>query len=54
MSDSWAEVPVIAVILAAGRGTRMGPLTANVPKPLLALRGRPIIEHIFAGLRGDS
>jgi NDP-sugar pyrophosphorylase family protein len=51
MSGSWAEVPVIAVILAAGRGTRMGPLTANVPKPLLALRGRPIIEHILTGLR---
>jgi NDP-sugar pyrophosphorylase family protein len=28
----------------------MGPLTANVPKPLLALRGRPIIEHILTGL----
>jgi NDP-sugar pyrophosphorylase family protein len=50
MSTSWAESSVIAVILAAGRGTRMGALTANVPKPLLALRGRPIIEHILAGL----
>jgi len=28
----------------------MGPLTANIPKPLLALRGRPIIEHILTGL----
>jgi NDP-sugar pyrophosphorylase family protein len=51
MPSSWAESSVIAVILAAGRGTRMGPLTANVPKPLLALRGRPVIEHILAGLR---
>ena len=51
MLGIWAEVPVIAVVLAAGRGTRMGPLTANVPKPLLALRGRPIIEHILTGLR---
>jgi dTDP-glucose pyrophosphorylase len=42
---------VIAVILAAGRGTRMGALTASTPKPLLALRGRPIIEHILTGLR---
>ncbi len=42
---------VMAVILAAGRGTRMGPLTADVPKPLLPLRGRPIIEHVLAGLR---
>jgi dTDP-glucose pyrophosphorylase len=42
---------VIAIILAAGRGTRMGALTATTPKPLLALRGRPIIEHILLGLR---
>ena len=41
---------MIAVVLAAGRGARMGPLTANVPKPLLVLRGRPIIEHILTGL----
>jgi dTDP-glucose pyrophosphorylase len=42
---------VIAVILAAGRGTRMGALTATRPKPLLSLRGRPIVEHILLGLR---
>jgi dTDP-glucose pyrophosphorylase len=42
---------VIAVILAAGRGTRMGALTAATPKPLLHLCGRPIIEHILSGLR---
>jgi dTDP-glucose pyrophosphorylase len=40
-----------AVILAAGRGTRMGTLTASTPKPLLRLRGRPIIDHILLGLR---
>jgi NDP-sugar pyrophosphorylase family protein len=51
ISASWAESSVIAVILAAGRGTRMGTLTANVPKPLLVLRGRPIIDHILSGLR---
>jgi len=42
---------VRAIILAAGRGTRMGALTATTPKPLLGLRGRPIIEHILGGLR---
>ncbi len=41
-----------AVILAAGRGTRMGALTAATPKPLLLLNGQPIIEHILTGLRG--
>ncbi len=39
------------VILAAGRGTRMGVLTANTPKPLLPLCGAPILEHVLLGLR---
>ena len=34
-----------AMILAAGRGERMGPLTATLPKPLLAIGGRALIEH---------
>lgn len=40
-----------AVLLAAGRGTRMGEETRRTPKPLLAVAGRPILEHILAGLR---
>lgn len=39
-----------AVLLAAGRGTRMGALTATTPKPLLRVAGRPIIAHALAGL----
>jgi dTDP-glucose pyrophosphorylase len=42
---------MLAVILAAGRGRRMGALTEHTPKPLLPLQGRPIIEHIVVGLR---
>lgn len=39
-----------AVVLAAGRGTRLGSLTANVPKPLLKVAGRPCIAWILGDL----
>jgi dTDP-glucose pyrophosphorylase len=39
-----------AVILAAGKGTRMRELTQELPKPMLRVQGRPILEHIIAGL----
>lgn len=39
----------IAVVLAAGRGTRMGALTAQTPKPLLPVAGRPLIAHVLRG-----
>jgi len=39
-----------AVILAAGRGTRMRELTAALPKPMIQVRGRPVLQHIVEGL----
>jgi dTDP-glucose pyrophosphorylase len=39
-----------AVILAAGKGTRMGELTTELPKPMLQVQSKPILEHILAGL----
>jgi len=35
------------LILAAGNGTRMRPLSAGLPKPLVEFRGRPILEHVI-------
>ncbi len=39
-----------AVVLAAGRGTRMGALTALTPKPLLTVNGTPLINRVLGGL----
>jgi len=40
-----------AVLLAAGRGTRMREMTADLPKPMLEVRGKPVLQHIVEGLR---
>src|ERR1700676_2990811 len=34
-----------AFVLAAGEGRRLRPLTERVPKPMIEIRGRPILEH---------
>ncbi len=46
------ERPNGAVIMAGGRGTRLRPLTEHVPKPMLLVAGRPILERIVLHLVG--
>src|SRR5438552_3339294 len=40
-----------AVLLAAGRGTRMRELTADLPKPMIEVRGKPVLQRTVEGLR---
>ncbi|PXY19446.1 nucleotidyltransferase family protein [Prauserella muralis] len=44
--DNWA------VIMAGGRGTRLAPLTDRIPKPMLPVAGRPILERLVLHLVG--
>lgn len=39
-----------AVILAAGKGTRLRPLTETIPKPMLPLGGKPLLAHTLEAL----
>ncbi len=46
-----APVPRTAMVMAAGLGKRMRPLTATRPKPLVELAGKPMIDHVFERLK---
>ena len=49
---SKRTLPNWAVIMAGGRGTRLGELTQETPKPMLKVAGRPILERIILHLVG--
>jgi dTDP-glucose pyrophosphorylase len=40
-------LPIRAMIMAGGKGRRLLPLTENMPKPLVPVHGRPIIDHVL-------
>jgi len=56
----WNEIttrvarPNLMVIMAGGKGTRLRPHTENCPKPLLAVAGKPMLEHIIERAKLDG
>ena len=43
-----------AIVLAAGKGTRLAGLTKNIPKPMLPIKGKPLLEHIISYLKNNG
>ncbi len=48
---SGANVPNTAMVMAAGKGTRMLPLTLDRPKPLVEVGGETLLDHVLGHLR---
>ena len=45
------ELPLTAVVMAGGFGTRLRPLTEKLPKPMLPVGDRPVMEHVIEQLQ---
>ena len=48
------ELPLTAVVMAGGYGTRLRPLTDDMPKPMLPVAGKPLLEHIVEQLSANG
>lgn len=51
INDSSTSLGVSAVVMAGGYGARLRPLTNEVPKPMLPLGDKPLVEHTIENLR---
>ena len=49
-----AAKPNIAVVMAGGQGTRLRPVTESIPKPMIEVAGRPMLERIVLHLVGHG
>ena len=49
--DPGQAVPTTAMVMAAGLGKRMRPLTATRPKPLIEIAGKPLLDHVLDRLK---
>ncbi len=47
-------LPNAVLIMAGGKGKRLRPITENIPKPMVTVAGRPILEHIILHLVGHG
>jgi dTDP-glucose pyrophosphorylase/CBS domain-containing protein len=56
LADLLPEVilPLQAMVMAGGQGSRLRPLTEDMPKPMLSVGGKPLMEHIIGQLRNTG
>lgn len=47
-------LPLTAVVMAGGQGVRLRPLTNNMPKPMLPLGGKPLLDRVIGHLRSNG